>query len=105
LSISRERIEKWLAENRIEYVWLGKELGGYRKGGYKRHVRSKLFKGGIEQLLEIVKNERACIVCMEANPKYCHRKFISAYLEGKGVRVTHIIAKGEESPAQVLNSG
>ena len=28
----RENMKKWLHENGIEYVWLGKELGGYRKG-------------------------------------------------------------------------
>jgi len=34
----REQLEKWLPENSVEYVWLGKQLGGYRKGGYKRHA-------------------------------------------------------------------
>ncbi len=31
-------------------------------------------------------------------------KFISAYLERKGVRVTHIITKSQKSLAQILNS-
>jgi len=93
----REEMERWLPENGIEYVWLGKELGGYRRGGYKTHMRTKLFREGIRKLLEIAANKRICILCMEPNPKYCHRRFISAHLERKGVKVAHIIAKGQTS--------
>ena len=93
----REEMERWLPENGIEYVWLGKELGGYRKGGYKRHMRTKLFREGVKKLLEIAKQKRTCMMCMEKNPKYCHRRFISAYLERKGVEVIHIIEKGQAS--------
>lgn len=92
-----EEMKKWLPEHGIEYIWLGKELGGYRRGGYKRHMRTKLFREGIKQLLEIAKVKRTCIMCMEVNPKYCHRRFISAYLERKGVKVMHITEKGQKS--------
>ncbi len=34
----REEMERWLPEHEIEYVWLGKELGGYRRGGYEAHA-------------------------------------------------------------------
>ena len=93
----REALEKWLPKQGIEYVWLGEELGGYRRGGYKKHMRTKLFREGIKKLLEIARNKRTCIMCMEVNPKYCHRRFISAHLERKGVRVIHIINKGQRN--------
>ncbi|MEM2971596.1 MAG: DUF488 domain-containing protein [Candidatus Bathyarchaeia archaeon] len=93
----KEQMERWLPENGIEYVWLGKELGGYRHGGYKRHMRTKLFRNGIKKLLEIAKEKRTCIMCMEPNPKYCHRRFISAHLERKGVKVIHITEKGQRT--------
>jgi len=93
----KEMIEKWLPEHAVEYVWLGNELGGYRRGGYKRHIRTKFFREGIKRLLKIAKTKRTCIMCMEINPKYCHRRFISAHLERKGVKVTHIIEKGQQS--------
>jgi len=93
----REEMERWLPKNGVEYVWLGKELGGYRRGGYRAHMKTKLFKQGIKRLLEIAAQKRTCIMCMESNPKYCHRCFISAHLEKKGVKVTHIIAKGQVS--------
>ncbi|MEM2937375.1 MAG: DUF488 domain-containing protein [Candidatus Bathyarchaeia archaeon] len=97
----REMMEKWLPENGIEYFWLGKELGGYRRGGYKAHMRTKLFKEGIMKLLEMASRKRTCIMCMEANPKYCHRRFISAHLERKGIKVFHIITKGQKSLTQL----
>ncbi|MDH7477139.1 MAG: DUF488 domain-containing protein [Candidatus Bathyarchaeota archaeon] len=93
----KEQMEKWLPQHGIEYVWLGKELGGYRRGGYKKHIRTKIFREGIRRLLEIAQNKRACIMCMEVNPKYCHRRFISAHLERKGVKVHHIIEKGQRA--------
>jgi len=93
----REEMERWLPEHRIQYVWLGKELGGYRRGGYRAHMRTKLFREGIKRLLETAAQKKTCIMCMEPNPKYCHRRFISAYLERKGANVIHIITKGQTS--------
>jgi len=93
----REQMEKWLPENGVEYVWLGKELGGYRKGGYKRYMRTKMFREGIKKLLGIASQKKTCIMCMEPNPKYCHRRFIAAHLERKGVKVIHIMAKGQKA--------
>lgn len=91
----RKEMERWLPDNRIEYVWLGKELGGYRRGGYKVHMRTTLFKDGVERLLKIAEAKRTCIMCMEPNPNYCHRRHLSAYLERKRARVVHIIGKGQ----------
>jgi len=93
----REEMERWLPQHGIEYIWFGKELGGYRRGGYRAHMRTKLFREGIKRLLEIAALKRTCIMCMEPNPKYCHRRFISSQLERKGVKVVHIIAKGQTS--------
>ena len=47
----KEWMEQWLTEYGIDYTWLGKELGGYRRGGYKAHMKIKLFKDGIRKLL------------------------------------------------------
>ena len=92
-----EDMKRWLPEHGVEYIWLGKELGGYRKGGYKPHIRTKLFREGIKKLLEIAAQKRVCIMCMEPNPKYCHRRFISDHLERRKVKVIHIITKGQTS--------
>lgn len=91
------RMEQWLLEHGIDYTWLGKELGGYRRGGYQAHMKTKLFKNGIKKLLKIAKQKRTSIMCLEPNPKYCHRRFISGYLERKGIEVIHILKKGQIS--------
>ncbi|RJS79587.1 DUF488 domain-containing protein [Candidatus Bathyarchaeota archaeon] len=100
----REALERWLPKHGIEYVWMGEELGGYRKGGYKKHMRTKLFRDGIRKLLQIAREKRTCIMCREINPKHCHRRFVSAYLEKKGVNVIHIIKKGQLNLSQILNN-
>jgi len=93
----REEMEGWLGECGIEYVWMGEELGGYRRGGYKAYMETERFRDGIEKLLRIAEQKRVCIMCMEPNPKHCHRRYISAYLERKGVKVIHILSKGQAS--------
>jgi len=89
----REALERWLPEEGIEYVWLGDLLGGYRHGGYERYMGTPAFREGIEKLLRLAKRGRICIMCMERNPKYCHRRFIAAYLEAMGVGVIHILRR------------
>jgi uncharacterized protein (DUF488 family) len=91
----REEMEQWLPQHEIEYVWLGKELGGYRRGGYEAHMKTELFREGVEKLLELARQRRVCIMCMEKNPKYCHRRFLIVYLERKDVEVIHILEKGQ----------
>jgi len=93
----REEMEQWLPKHGTEYTWLGKELGGYRRGGYKAHMKTKLFRDGVKKLLELAKQKRVCIMCMEKNPKCCHRRFLTAHLERKGVEVIHILEKGQAS--------
>jgi len=93
----REEMERWLPEYGGEYVWLGKELGGYRRGGYQAHMKTELFREGVKKLVELAEKGRMCIMCMEKNPKYCHRRFVSAYLERKGVGMVHILEKGQVS--------
>jgi len=99
----QEEMKCWLPENGIEYIWLGKELGGYRKGGYKEHMQTELFKEGIKRLLKIARKKRTCLMCMEANPKYCHRRYISTFLENKeNAKVIHILKREQTSFLKVL---
>jgi len=90
-------MEKWLPEHGIEYIFLGKELGGYRRDGYQVYMKTEQFREGVGKLIEVSKQSRTCIMCMESNPKYCHRRFISAYLEAKDIEVVHILKKGQVS--------
>ncbi|MEM3693982.1 MAG: DUF488 domain-containing protein [Candidatus Bathyarchaeia archaeon] len=88
----REKMEIWLHEACIEYIWLGKELGGYRSGGYEAFMASKDFKRGIEKLLALIHEKKVCLLCLEKNPNSCHRFFIALYLSRLGFEVIHIDA-------------
>jgi uncharacterized protein (DUF488 family) len=80
----------------IEYFYLGKELGGFRQGGYQAYMETEEFREGIERLEEIASIMRAAIVCAERFPWKCHRRFIAATLEPHGFEVVHIISESRE---------
>lgn len=86
----KEKLERWLKENGINYYWLGELLGGYRSGGFEKYIESQSFKEGMKKLLEIASKKRTCILCLEENPKACHRRFIAEYLKLKGFEIIHI---------------
>jgi uncharacterized protein (DUF488 family) len=88
----KENLEKFLKENKIDYVHIEK-LGGFREGGYESYMESKEFKEGLEKLVEIGKSKRALILCAEKFPWKCHRAFISRELEKRNFETIHIIEK------------
>jgi uncharacterized protein (DUF488 family) len=98
----RERMEEWLPKAGIQYVWLGESLGGYRSGGYLNWMKTEKFKHGMKALLGLAEEDNVCVICMEVNPKYCHRRHISRQLQQLGVRVTHIIDRGQTRLSQPL---
>jgi uncharacterized protein (DUF488 family) len=89
----RENLEKNLTQNGIEYRWLGKELGGLRKGGYEAHTQTELFREGIELVEAIASEKPAVLVCAERFPWKCHRRWIARELQRRGWRVEHILEK------------
>lgn len=103
---SRESLARELPAAGIEYVWMGKELGGRRRAvksspdvalrndsfrAYAQHMRSAAFRDGIEELLRKAAEKRVAIMCAEAVWWRCHRSMISDYLEKlRGVEIRHI---------------
>ncbi len=77
----------------IEYHFLGRELGGMRKGGYTAYILTEAFREGIVRLEEIAGAHTSVIVCAERFPWKCHRKWISRELQNRGWDVRHIIDK------------
>ena len=102
---NREALARELREHRIDYVFLGRELGGRPEGAqyydeeghvrYDRLALSELFDEGIERLLRGASAHRVTMMCSEGDPAQCHRHLLIArVLEERGVRVTHILADG-----------
>lgn len=82
-----------LEKEGIRYVYLGKELGGFRKGGYENYTKTEEFAKGIEKLEEIAEQSLSVFFCAEKLFFRCHRRFISEVLKERGWRVFHIVEK------------
>jgi len=80
----RENLEVELPKWGIRYVCMSETLGGFRKGGYKKYTKTKEYKAGIKQLLEMADETNIALMCVEPKSKYCHRKFIVKTLSEMG---------------------
>ena len=87
----REKLAGLLSEAGIDYVYMGEELGGYRRGGYQNFTATSEFQMGLKKLEEVAQERRAAIICTERFPWRCHRRFIALELEKQGWQVNHII--------------
>lgn len=84
-----------LREGGMDYVYLGKELGGFRRGGYKSYVGTASYNQGLEKLEVTAQRKMTAFICAERFPWRCHRRFIGASLREKGWEVVDIIEEGK----------
>lgn len=89
----KNNLEKLLLQEKIKYIYLGKELGGYRKGGYKSYMKTEEFKRGIEAILKIAEEKITALLCAEKFAWKCHRRYVAQALKERGCEVIHIINK------------
>jgi len=69
-----------LPELDINYIWLGDDLGGFRKGGYAKFMKTKTFNEGLNNLLIIAKLGRTAIMCAEIVWFRCYRRWSIAII-------------------------
>jgi uncharacterized protein (DUF488 family) len=91
----RDSLQEVLSLHGIQYLFLGKELGGLRKGGYAAYIVTEDFQKGIEAVETIAAKKISVIACSEKLPWKCHRKWIARELHKRGWTVKHIIDKGK----------
>lgn len=91
---NKDALQEFLESNGIRYHFLGKELGGLRKGGYVSYSMTEEFLAGIEMLEGIARGTTAVLACAERFPWKCHRRWIAKELRERGWSVHHIIDKG-----------
>ena len=89
----KEYLQRNLESEGIQYLYLGKELGGFRKGGYLAYMETDSFQKGLKRLEEVGKEKKTAFFCSERFPWECHRKWVSRKLIQKGWQVIHIIEK------------
>ncbi len=54
---NKDNISEELKKEGISYLWMGEELGGFRRGGYENYTESENYKKGIEELIGISKKK------------------------------------------------
>lgn len=97
----KDRLARLLVEHAVEYVFLGRQLGGrpegrqfYRQDGsvdYARRASAPDFVAGIEQLAVLARDRRTVILCAEEDPARCHRRrLVAPALRRAGLAITHI---------------
>jgi uncharacterized protein (DUF488 family) len=88
-------LARFLGEAGIEYCHLGKELGGYRRGGYEAYRDTPPYNEGLTRLEELARGRTTVFFCTERFPWLCHRRFIGASLSERGWEISHIIEEGK----------
>jgi len=91
---TKEPLENLLESTGIRYEYLGKESGGFRKGGYLAYMETDSFRKGLERLEEVSGGGKSAFFCSEKFPWRCHRRWVAKKLIERGWRVIHIIEKG-----------
>ena len=87
---TKENLEIELPKSGIKYECMSETLGGFRKGGYQKHMETEEYKTGIKRLLDLAKDSNVAIMCVEPNYKHCHRRFIIQTLSQTGVNVVPV---------------
>ncbi len=92
---NRDYLESMITKAGMEYHFLGKELGGFRKGGYEKYTTTESFQKGIDRIEQIAQTKAAVVVCAEKLPWKCHRRFIAAALQKRGWKTIHIMEQNK----------
>jgi uncharacterized protein (DUF488 family) len=101
----KEPLQRALRVARVQYLFLGAELGGrpteiefYDAAGYVLYGKmagSARFQEGIQRLLETAGQRPTAIMCGEEDPTACHRHLlVSRVLAEAGNKVIHIRGNG-----------
>lgn len=102
---SRAPLERALTRAGIQYVYMGRDLGGRPEGAefydtagkvlYARVARSPLFQERIDRLVANFVQQRTAIMCSEEDPAMCHRHLLlGRVLARREVPLLHIRGDG-----------
>ena len=86
----QENLKAHLMQNGVAYHHVT-ELGGYRKGGYTKYMKTAEFEKGLRYVEELAASKRVALMCAELLFSTCHRRFIADALTQRGHTVLHII--------------
>ena len=114
---NRERLEMWLPEAGIQYLWM-KDLGGRRKKtlnespnvalrndsfrNYADYMLSPEFQKAVGEVAKLAETQRVAIMCAERMWFQCHRMLVSDHFVASGHTVKHIIEADKEPKEHAL---
>jgi uncharacterized protein (DUF488 family) len=81
-------------------------LGGRREGAeaglsnYADYAKTEQFQIALAPLEDLAVDRRVAIMCAEALPSRCHRRFIADAMEHAGFAVTHIMSPAHDREAE-----
>ncbi|MGH8162000.1 MAG: DUF488 family protein [Gammaproteobacteria bacterium] len=105
---NRDALRTSLANDGIQYVLLGQELGARSDdpacyvGGkvqYQRLAATPLFQAGLDRVEQGAAQYRVALMCAEKEPLECHRTILVArHLVMRGHEIAHILPDGTLEP-------
>ncbi|MDA1228248.1 MAG: hypothetical protein BZY79_03945 [SAR202 cluster bacterium Casp-Chloro-G4] len=111
---NKGRFSGLLAQESIEYLFMGESLGGkpedpslYDDDGkpdYGKMARHIDFLAGIVDLVALAEKSAIAIMCSEGDPAQCHRSLLmTPAIEAQGAEVLHIRRTGEVTNQLPMN--
>lgn len=111
---NRPALAAYLEERGIRYLH-DERLGGHRPAaegsphtalpeafrGYADHMRTRVFLDAVGRLLELAGEHGTAVMCAEADPTHCHRRFLADALTVRGVEVVHILSESTSRPHEL----
>ena len=101
---SRDALSASLKQAGLDYVWLGRELGGRveecrapdGRTDYRAAAQRPVFRRGIERVAQMAEDGLApVLMCSERDPLTCHRALlVCRALRDEGMDIRHILADG-----------
>ncbi|AMW29035.1 MULTISPECIES: DUF488 domain-containing protein [Arthrospira] len=102
---NRSSLQEFLAQQGIQYVFLGRELGARPsnpdcyingKAVYERIALTDAFHQGIKRLHKGLKKHKISLMCAEQDPLTCHRAIlVCQHLRDFDIPINHILKNGD----------
>jgi len=89
--LRRENIQNICKNDKVEYIYLGNELGSERETGRVDNLDPELYERGTALLKNLARTRGLLILCSERTPERCNRRLIAAELAKDGAEVFHLL--------------
>ena len=109
----RDALQASLAEAGIDYLWEGRDLGGWRRArpdsrhvalrssgfrGYADHMETEGFRAARGRVLELAAHRPTAVMCAETLWWRCHRRLLADALVATGAEVRHLMDGPRQEP-------